>query len=214
MSSALGFDDSEPENLLLLYLRAKKAVLDAGYGDEVEWQASISFEEVDENHFLREAAWVVLSSGMRETVVRKKFPEISHAFFEWESARKISARADQCRQNALACFGHLGKINAIIFISAHVERHGFGSVQRAIEAEGIPYIMQFPFMGPATSFHFAKNIGLSVVKPDRHLVRIAKRLGYKSPEALCSEISNLTGDRVSVVDIVLWRYATLYGSSV
>ncbi len=200
-------------SLLGRHLRAKQAVIDAGYNLEIEWQANIVFEEVTEEDFLREAAWVVLSSGMREAVVRKKFPLISHAFLEWESAGKITAQGGQCQREALACFAHLGKINAIISIAAHVDKHGFSSVRDAIGSEGISYIMRFPYMGSATSFHFAKNIGLPVVKPDRHLVRIAQSLNYPSPEALCSEISDQVGDKISVVDIVLWRYATLYGAS-
>jgi len=202
-----------PNSLLVRYLRAKQAVIEAGYSLEIEWQANIAFEEVTERDFLREAAWVVLSSGMREAVVRKKFPLISNAFLEWESAGEITAQSDQCRRDALTCFAHAGKINAIISIAAHVDKHGFSSVHEAIGAKGIPYIMRFPYMGPATSFHFAKNIGLPVVKPDRHLVRMAQSLNYSSPEALCSEISDLIGDKISVVDIVLWRYATLYGAS-
>ena len=58
----------------------------------------------------------------------------------------------------------------------------------------------------AIAFHFAKNIGLDVVKPDRHLLRIASILGYNCPHKLCFDILELTNERISVVDLVFWRY--------
>ena len=77
------------------------------------------------------------------------------------------------------------------------------------QSEGVEFIQTLPFMGPATSYHLAKNIGLDVVKPDRHLLRMAAAVGYDSPSLLCEDIAASVGDRVSVVDVVLWRFATL-----
>jgi hypothetical protein len=50
---------------------------------------------------------------------------------------------------------------------------------------------------------------LDVAKPDRHLLRVSKALGFKSPQALCSTISDFTGEKVAVVDLVIWRFATI-----
>ena len=33
--------------------------------------------------------------------------------------------------------------------------------------------------------------------------------GYASPSAMCRRIAEVVGDKDSVVDLVLWRYATL-----
>lgn len=54
-----------------------------------------------------------------------------------------------------------------------------------------------------------KNLGIQVAKPDRHLVRIAQNYGFNDVQKFCSSISEKTNDPVSVVDLVLWRYATL-----
>ncbi len=75
-----------------------------------------------------------------------------------------------------------------------------------IEHEGIDFIRTLQFMGPATSYHLAKNIGLDVVKPDRHLVRIAESAGGFSPNDFCEMIAQQTGDKVSVIDIVPARF--------
>ncbi len=70
-------------------------------------------------------------------------------------------------------------------------------------------MITFPYLGNATVFHLAKNLGINVAKPDRHLLRISNCLGYKCPNNLCEEISLTIDEKVSLVDLVLWRYATL-----
>lgn len=195
--------------ILNSYLDAKETVIRAGFSTELDWQEDIRFSRVTESDFLREAAWVVLSSGMRETVIRSKFPQISDAFYDWESSSYIVYDANRCRRRALTVFSHKGKIDAILSIARKIDNISYESFKVNIDCQGIDYIQSLPYMGPATSFHLAKNIGLNVVKPDRHLMRVAASAGYDSPHALCEEISKFTGDSISVVDIVIWRFATL-----
>ena len=72
------------------------------------------------------------------------------------------------------------------------------------------FLKTFDFIGPVTCYHLGKNIGLEVVKPDRHLVSIAQAAGFPTPRDLCEVISKITGDKITVVDLILWRYATLH----
>jgi len=197
------------DRLVGFYLLAKSVVLGEGFRDEVEWQDRLQFCEVGESHFLREAAWVVLSSGMRETVIRRKFAAFSIAFYDWSSARRISKHAQLCKKNASRVFAHVGKIDSIIEIARLIDSQGFEAFKGRVGTEGVAFLRSLPFIGPTTSFHLAKNIGLEVVKPDRHLLRISTLAGWSSPAELCSAISGATGDRLSVVDLVVWRYATL-----
>lgn len=197
------------DRLVGFYLLAKSVVLGEGFRDEIEWQDRLQFCDVGESHFLREAAWVVLSSGMREAVVRRKFAALSAAFFDWSSARRISKHAQGCRKNAFRVFGHVGKIDSIIEIARSIDSQGFVAFKDRVGTDGVLFLQSLPFIGPATSFHLAKNIGLDVVKPDRHLLRISTLAGWSSPAELCSAISGVTGDRLSVVDLIVWRYATL-----
>ena len=192
-----------------IYLNAKEAVIEEGFAAEIDWQSKIRFSEITETDFLREAAWVVLSSGMREAVIRLKFPAISAAFYFWQSAKQVVRNSEECRGGALKIFRHRQKINAIINIAEQVSTQGFEIFKTRIQKKGIEFIQTLPFMGPATSYHLAKNMGLDVVKPDRHLVRVAAAAGYENPRLLCEEISKLVGDRISVIDLVIWRFATL-----
>jgi len=63
-----------------------------------------------------------------------------------------------------------------------------------------------PYIGEITSYHLAKNLGADVAKPDRHLVRFAASQGFSDVHTLCSAISQVSGDPLRVVDVVLWRF--------
>jgi hypothetical protein len=198
------------EKLVSAYIKAKLRVLASGFGSEIIWQKTVRIEELTESDFLRECAWVILSSGMRESVIREKFPSIGEAFFDWASAQRIMLHRDHCIRSALVCFGNERKIEAIAQSAQIIYEKGFDAIRQEIVYDPIAALRQFPFIGPTTSFHLAKNIGLSVAKPDRHLLRFAALAGFEQPADLCRSIAEYIGDPVSVVDIVLWRFATLH----
>jgi len=201
--------ERNPDRLATLYIEIKRDLISRGFADEIDWQDQISIERITETDFLREAAWVIISSGMSEYVVRKIFPNISRAFFNWQSAKVIRRHKTTCRKNALLCFGHRAKIESIIFLVSYVADMGFKSVRDAVKDYGIDFLMQFPYLGPATAAHLAKNIGISIAKQDRHLKRISRLFGYSNPHDMCSAIAQTIDEKVSVIDLVFWRFATL-----
>ena len=170
-----------PSELVDLYLGAKQVVIESGFGPEVDWQETRHLEKLSESEFLQECAWVVTCSGMKEAVVRKLFPRISVAFKLWKSADTIVRHKEVCRTKGLSIFGHGGKIAAILANCEKVANSGFDNILEGIREGGPEYLMTFDFIGPVTCYHLAKNIGLQVVKPDRHLVRISRATGFASP---------------------------------
>ena len=201
---------TDVRHLASLYLDAKRAVVQRGFGWEIDWQASLEFDRLTESTFLQEAAWVVLTAGMRESVVRRRFNDVSEAFFQWSSAKDIVDSRRQCRHRALAVFNHRAKIEAILGIAHRTACLSFEWIKSRILEQGVSYLRRLPFIGPVTSFHLAKNIGLQTAKPDRHLVRIAALFGFPSAQTMCETIAQEVCDSVSVIDVVLWRYATLH----
>lgn len=195
--------------LAAAYFIAKETVIREGYEKEIEWQRNVSLNNLTESKFLKESAWVILSSGMNEIVIRKVFPKITNAFFNWESSETIYRNQSDCLESALNIFNNPKKIKAIIEIAKEISDVGFDRSLEFIENEGVSYLTKFPYIGPATSYHLAKNIGFNVVKPDRHLVRVAKSAGYADPHDLCSDLSEIVGDDIRIIDLVIWRYATL-----
>lgn len=197
------------ERLGHAYLFAKQYVINNGYANEIDWQTELKSDFLTEEIFLNEIAWVILASGMNDKIVRKVFPLIKSQMFDFKHTKKIAKEKNRCLNAALTFFNHPGKIKAILFVADYLSKTPFEHVKLQLFSEGISYIQTFPYMGNATAFHFAKNIGMDVVKPDRHLIRISQALGYESPKDLCQEISDKIDERVSIIDLVIWRYATL-----
>ncbi len=104
--------------LVRSYLQAKHEVVRAGYVDEIAWQHRVRLADLDHVTFMREAAWVVLCSGMREQVVRSRFGPLGGALYEWDPHG--IAGDGQAAERALPLFRHGRKINAIVSIAGTV----------------------------------------------------------------------------------------------
>jgi hypothetical protein len=172
------------------YLDLKQRIITAGYIGEVSWAEELK-PCLSEDVFALEAVWVIISSGMKNQVARIIEERIYKAIADYQPIGSV--------------FRHKGKVKAIEYILANKAQlfKAFQGAKLKLES-----LKSLPWIGDITKYHLAKNLGLDMVKPDRHLVRIAEKEG-KIPYQLCKEISDLTGDKVSVVDTVIWRAANL-----
>jgi hypothetical protein len=200
-------DERRAAALARAYLAAKLAVLRSEYAAEVVAPA-VQLQSISESDFLRELAWVILSAGMAERVVRLKFAAVSEAFLCWSSAAEISASQESCVTLALEHFGHKGKIGAIA-AARLVAAAPFDVLRERVLANPLAELQRFSYIGTITAFHLAKNIGVSIAKPDRHLTRLCNAAGFAQVAELCHCIGSFVGDDISKVDTVLWRFATL-----
>ena len=178
----------------------------AGLQSEVEWQGSVSTDGFTESDLLREAAWVILCSGFRESVVRRRFDYISLCFCDWESAAEILKVSSVCLGSAERGFHNVAKLNAILGVAELVDRVGFASLKKDVIADPITTLRRLPFIGPTTVWHLAKNLGYDVAKPDRHLARIAKQLGFSDAFHFCGALALESGKQTRVIDLIVWRY--------
>lgn len=197
-------------DLVSSYVLAKHEVFHAGYAQEIAWQQSVRLDDMDATAFVREAAWVVLSAGMSERVVKARFPALSEALHNWDPH---AIRADAtARDRALAVFGHAGKVAAILAIADRVAAMHCDDLYDALVLDAQAFLMDLPYIGPVTWAHLAKNLGLPLAKSDRHLVRLSDAFQRNSVSELCEEIADWMGEPVAVVDVVLWRYGALHAS--
>lgn len=195
--------------LVRIYLRAKRQVVDSGFDHEVAWQLETARLPLTAERFVREAAWVVLSGGMSEAVVRGLFPRLEQACYDFDLEQMATNRPN-VRGHCLDVFGHERKIDAILEIAQTVKQLGDPGLIHALrDLEN--FLRSLPYIGPITWRHLAKNIGVPVAKADRHMVRFAAATGRENVDQLCVEISDWIGDPVSVVDVVLWRWSVLHG---
>ena len=170
--------------------RAQAHIRYAGYEPEVEYCRQLRLENFTDWGFMLAYAFVVISSGMKNQVAEK----IYERFVDTMDPKVV---------------GHPGKRLAIA--QSLIEYARWFRELKASD-DKVAYLETLPWIGPITKYHLARNIGLDVVKPDRHLTRIASRYGYANPDVMCHEIVSEVGERVGVVDVILWRYANLTGS--
>jgi hypothetical protein len=192
--------------LLEFYQFARRWVENSAYADELHWQANLNPLSFSESDFLREYAWVILNSGFRESVVRKHFNFISLCYCDWQSAKEIYELGEVCGNAAASAFAHRRKLRAITQTAGIVSQLGFDEIKKRLLVDFLGFAQTLPFIGSVTARHLAKNLGIDIAKPDRHLARLADQFGYSSVDAMCLTISLATGDRLSVTDIVLWRF--------
>lgn len=195
--------------LVRSYLAAKRVVVESGFADEVAWQETAARAALTPTDFLREAAWVVLSAGMSESVIRGVFERLAQALHAFD-VTALLADGRAARAAALALFGHERKVDAILQIAVTADRMGEDSLRAALERDPQSFLCSLPYVGVITWRHLAKNLGISVAKPDRHLARIAQATGRPSVDELCEEIEAWLGEPVPVVDVVLWRWSVLH----
>jgi hypothetical protein len=185
---------------------ARTYAQEAGFGDEVNIHREGEFTLFSEQVLLRESAWVILCSGFRERTVRRVFDYISLCFFDWESAEEVLMNRTTCVRAATRCFRNERKLNAIVSCARLISERGFDHLKGVILSDPIHSLQRFPLIGPITVWHLAKNLGLDVAKPDRHLVRLAKACGFEGVHDLCQHLSEMHKESVKVVDLLLWRY--------
>jgi hypothetical protein len=191
------------------YIEAKDIVINSGYKHEIQWQLNLANKDFTEKDLLKEAAWVILASGFKTKIVEQFFNFISLCFFDWENADLIVNNKEYCRELALQRFNNYKKIDALINVAIYIKTNGFELVHKNIINDPMSELLKLPYIGNITVWHLMKNLGINVAKPDRHVVRIANNFGYTCIQQFCSEISKLTGDPIAVVDLILWRFATL-----
>jgi hypothetical protein len=188
------------------FCEARSYVQHAGLSAEVAWQREVDFAGFTECELLREHAWVTLCSGFRESAVRRAFDHVSLCFCDWESAEAVVSAGDVCCETAASSFANRLKLKGIFSAAKYIYEVGFDEFKQSVLADPINQLQNLPFIGPITSWHLAKNLGLDVAKPDRHLVRVSERLGFRSADHLCRELAATTGEYAKVVDLIVWRY--------
>jgi hypothetical protein len=171
---------------LLRFRRLEHAVKACGYASDIEWAEQLS-EPADADEFARAAAYVIVNSGMKNTVAAQIFARCVERL---DAGKLIRGE-----------FKHAGKSRAINAIWKQREQLFRGYC----EAEDkVAFCATLPWVGPVTSLHLAKDLGANLAKPDVHLVRLARR-DRTTVERMCRRLASQSGYRIATVDTILWR---------
>jgi hypothetical protein len=172
------------------YRMLKEKVERSPYADDIRWAEDIHSPE-SSCAFALECIYVIINSGMKQQIARKIHEKALDAIVAGASVTTV--------------FGHKGKAAAIDHIWKERDRL---FDEYCASTDRLEFLESLPWVGPITKYHAAKNFGMDVVKPDRHLVRIAEKSG-ETPDAMCRRLSRETKDSVAVVDTVIWRAANM-----
>lgn len=174
-----------------VYCDVRARLADRGHGDDYTWSQGLK-PPATARELVSEYVWVVLNSGMKNTIARKIMDRV------WPALMAGAPVAD--------VFGHREKAAAIEDTwRRRIERFAdFTAIAERGDAAVAEWCETLPWIGKITKYHLAKNLGADVAKPDRWLIRLAD-VEQTTVRALCAVLAAETGDRVATVDIVLWR---------
>ena len=173
--------------ILDLFMKASDICIKHGYNGEIEHCRNLKFENIDEGEFLNQYVWVVLSSGMQNQIAQKMYDKLIE-----------TGDVDTIK--------HPLKNKAI---KKAFENYKYWFKKLKLADNKVEYLGSLYFIGDITKYHLARNLGIDVAKPDRHLVRLAEEYGFKDAHEMCKYISDITEERIGVVDVILWRYSNL-----
>lgn len=176
-------------NMISFYKKCKEEIKKRGFRNELEDVENRSLDDIDAQYFFEQYVYVVLSAGMKNQVAEQIFQE---AFKE-----------------GLDTIGHERKRKAVKEGVKKYRKWYQELLDKPSKNDKLDFLQTLPWIGPVTKYHLARNIGIDVAKPDRHLTDAAKRHGYDDVQKFCKDISEKTGDRIGTVDYVIWRYYNL-----
>ena len=174
---------------------------------------------ISEEVFFRNYLWCVYVSGFSAKAVTANFDRLLHAHTLVDDQGHFipSERAESpSKEKVFAVWKNHAKFNAIFKTRAQV-REGWVPFRIAFLDRRSPEAIQnIAFMGPALSRHLARNLGgINIVKPDVHLVRLARHFlvprsetPLGSVERLCHAASasfqEMNNWPLGKVDLLLW----------
>lgn len=171
--------------------------------------------EADDAFFLSEYTFIVSTAGFRESTVQKRFQALRSAlkgfdpdllrgmtFAGIESAYMDNMLRNRAKAKAVA--------KTLTLYSSRPSR--IGELLDRLERTRDPDVLkELPYIGDALKYHFSRNLGLDVAKPDVHMLRLAQRFGFAADavgvQAMCEYVAERRSERVGSVDYVLWYLA-------
>ena len=162
-------------NLVELFEKAEKFLRENGFGKEIDWcDNRPRFEQMNDREVLREYAWVVFNSGMRNSVIEALWGDITKAF-RYFNIDNILKDKDGVLRDALNVFGNYNKVDAVVQFAEKLA-HNSLQFRREVKDDVLTNLDRLPFIGKITKYHLARNLGFAFIKPDRHFSIIASEL--------------------------------------
>jgi len=191
-----------------IFSDALRYVQESEHHNSLQYFRQVKSGEAKPHHFWSEYIWTVFASGFNAKVLTKKFKDIMDAVGPWDYPMTWGMMWKRLRP-VLANERKARSVNKCRML---MQELGWDEFQLRY-CSSVDTFRDLPFIGNITKHHIARNLGFDTVKPDIHLERLADHFQFYSPEGMCSYLSGLSGERVGVVDFILWAYAAAFGTS-
>ena len=185
---------------------------DPEFMEEYRWLIDVAIKtdisKLGGKEFLERYGWVVYVSGFKVSIIDGIWEALKEAFYGF-SPEKIQ---DDCIHRAIKFFRHEGKARAVVDTADILRQMSWGAFLEEY-LSSLSRMERLPFIGWATRYHLARNLGMGYAKPDRHLLRIAEHCGFGDDvQGLCEYIAKKKKIWVGVVDLVLWFLGSEFGT--
>jgi len=199
---------------------------------------SISLFNMSNSDIYGELCWIIYNSGFKYEIIKKFWPDIVKEFYYFD-VEQVSKLNNDVHNNALnICekinFYNIKKAKWCIYNAKRIleldeekkECNGFkGYLIELSKIELISLIndisniikeLRFKGIGEITVFHFLKNIGIDIYKPDRHIIRLFEKMGILHDSNDIQEvtkgflkISDYTNFSIRELDTILFEFGRI-----
>lgn len=208
------------------YFESAHQFVKTHYPEQLRAFSSVRFDEVDEDFFFREYVWVVHATGFSAKAVGKFMPKLLAAYGWWDAlackdfSQVMERVAPVCNNpqkakavHEMAKLMHDGMEKLARRDGGYRPAAEVWPEWRRLRLSSPELLAKLPYVGKVTCYHLARNIGLlEFVKPDLHLVRMAKHWGFEDPVAMCKAVQP-DGMPLGIVDLIFWYAASTFGTT-
>lgn len=170
----------------------------------------------------------IFNAGMKASIVTDKWPDIRVAFSDFD-IEKVSKYSDKEIRNLInnpKIIRNQKKIRACVENARRMKAlsERFGSFGEFLNRDKYNLFLlkheltnNFRYLGNVVVLDYLKDIGMDIIKPDVHVMRVFFRLGLidseKQTEAsanriirVAEDIKKETFEKLAVIDAVFWMY--------
>ncbi len=171
--------------------------------------------EADVPFFLSEYTFIVSAAGFRESTVGKRFKALRAALADFDPDRlrgwTFAAIETAYMENMLRNHAKARAVAKTLTTYSLRPSRVHELLVRLETTKDPDVLKELPYIGDALKYHFSRNLGLDVAKPDVHMLRLAPRFGFSADaagvQAMCEYVGSRRNERVGAVDYVLWYLA-------
>jgi len=213
----------------LMFKKLESISIDNNFIQDISKRRKTTFDKnKPDPYFYEKLVRTIHVSGYRVSILRNRWDEIKKAFsnydinkvsqYTYEDLKKMMNNPKLIRNKIKlkACIE-----NAKIMKEISAKCGSFGEYLDKNKGDFKKWkeelIKRFNYLGNILVLDYLRDVGIDVIKPDVHVVRVMHRLGLIDSERMSPEnidkvvevadkLSRLTGEKLSVIDAIFWMY--------